>query len=934
MWFWAGWPALEVAMRRTLVWALAALLVLVPATSWAQTAQVGQVRGEVKDATGGALPGATVMLTSEERGFSRTEVTDSQGRYLFPVVPLGTYTLTVTLSSFEKKVIAGNRVEAEQTTVVPVTLALATLEVATTVTGETPIVDASNQTLQTRVRSDEFQKLPIGRSYQTLIGQAPGVVGTGNVNAHGALTSNNLFMFDGVNTTDPTTGTFGANMNFEAIQEVLIRTSSVSAEFGRATGAIVDVITKSGTNRFEGSYKFIATNDDWNAQNTTVSEVNGASLERVKFDKVNPVNSFTIGGPALRDRLWFFMAYEKSENTTPQRQTNAAPGFPNEDYQQTTESPFFNLRITSQVERNNNVWFKYAKAPTDGFVVDYWGASAEREALTLQNQGGDQVAGQWTSVIGSNLTASLTVAGAGSFIDVVPFEPGPLDGGAPYFDQNNNRYYNGSTFDGRVDRPRVQATGAVEYFTTLGANTHAIKVGFDWQGLESENFFRYPANRLFYVTNFNPITRSFDPDFYEEYDDAPSISKGNQVAFFVRDKFQLNRRTSVEAGLRFDRQTGESDIGATTVETFNIAPRISASYAITPDGKTLAVASYGRFHDSILQDFSDQFASVPQQGNYNTYVWNGSEYVFDSRVEAGGNNFRTNTDIGPRHMDEFTIGVERQLSNVLGVGVRYVDRNWSNFVDDVWGFDADGSVTRSVDNIDEADRTYRGIELSATKRFSNNWTAAGSYTYSRTRGNHFADVFTTWGDFPGATCRQTVDPGLGDGSGLFPCSDILANLDGRPSFDRPHLLKFNGAYTRNVGPVVLTGGFVGSATSKTTYSKTRTVSVLRPGTLTQVATRTYYYEPQGTDRVDGLLFIGDLSLEAAYRVYDRANVGFKFETFNLFNNEEKTNVNNQAWCNSTATAACQTAVTNHGKASARGSFAAPRTIRFTFLVRY
>src|SRR5262249_34130303 len=130
----------------------------------------------------------------------------------------------------------------------------------------------TNQTVQTRLRADEFQKLPVGRSYQELIGLAAGVVGTGNVNSHGALVSNNVFLFDGVNTTDPTTGTVGNSLNFEAIQEVVVRTSTVSAEFGRGTGAIVDVITKTGTNQIGGSAKYIFTNDQWNQQNTAVSE--------------------------------------------------------------------------------------------------------------------------------------------------------------------------------------------------------------------------------------------------------------------------------------------------------------------------------------------------------------------------------------------------------------------------------------------------------------------------------------------------------------------------------------------------------------------------------------------------------------------------------------------------------------------------------------
>jgi hypothetical protein len=783
--------------------------------------------------------------------------------------------------------------------------------------------------------------MPYPRAYHALIAQAPGVVGSGNANVHGALGSNNLFLFDGVNTTDPTMGTLATDFNYEAIQEVLVRTSTVGAEFGRATGAVVDVITRSGTNTFQGSFKYLMTNDQWNAQNTTASEVASAdgtyaSLARTRFDKVNPVYSYTLGGPVLRDRAWFFSGFETAKTTTAERQTNAAPGFANENYQQTTTSPFWSIRLTSQVQPHHNLWFKASESPTDGFVIDYWnGSAAERESLTAQNQSGRQVAAQYSGVLGERWTASVMVAHADSVINVVPFEIGTLDAGAPYVDLSDGRFYNGSTFDGRVNRPRTQMTAAAEYFTNVGTQAHAVKFGIDWQGIESENHFRFPANKLFYVTGFNPVTRTFTPNSYEEYDDAPSTSTGDQFAFYVRDRFQAGPRISIEAGLRLDWQTGNSDVGATTVDAFSVAPRLSGSYALTPDAKTIVIGSYGRFHDSILQDFSDQFASVPQQGNYNVYVWDGAEYVFDSRVEQGANTFKPNTDVSPRHMDEVTVGIERQLSNVLGVSMRYIGRNWSNFVDDVYSFNPDGTLSRVVANLDEADRTYRGLELAVVKRFSNQWTGSGSYTWSRTRGNHVGDAFTNLGDFLDADCLQSTDAGLGDASGVFPCREVQANLAGRPTFDRPHLVKFNGAYTRPVGPIDLTAGVVGSATSKTTYSKQRTVTVLRPGTMSSAGqTLTYFYEPRGSERVEGLLFLTDLSIEATYRAFSRSDVGFKFDVFNLFNNEEKINVNNSNWCNSTATSACATAVANFGTATARGSFNTPRTIRFTVLVRY
>ena len=916
-------------MKSILRSCLAVLLaVALPSAVLAQTAQVGQVRGTVSDQSGGVLPGVTVTLTSEERGFVRSQVTDSQGHYLFPVVPLGTYTLTFALSNFETKMQAGNLVEAEKTTNVSTTLALARLEVSATVQGEVPIVDATNQTQQTRLRAEEFQKMPYGRSYLTMLEQAPGVVGTGNANAHGALRSNNLFLFDGVNTTDPTTGTFAANSNFEAIQELVVRTSAVGVEFGRASGAVVEVITKSGTNQLAGSFKYLMSNDDWNAQNDTVSETDGTSLARTKFDKINSRFAATLGGPIVRNKLWAFGAYEYSEITAPADQTNAAPGFPNEEFQETTTAPIWTVRVDSQLRPGQNLWFRYAEDPIDGFINDYWGTSAEREALTLQNQGGENYAVQYSGLIGNNLTATAMVAAADSDITVTTFEEGSLDNGAPYVDLNDFRFYNGATFDGVVSRPRKQATAAVEYFTTMAGGSHAIKAGFDWQGLESESHFRFPTNRLFYVTDFNPITRTFNPLFFEEYDDAPSVSKGNQVALYVRDKLQTGR-LSVEPGVRLEWQTGESDIGASTVDTFVVAPRVSASVALTPDSRTLAVGSYGRFYDGILQGFSDEFANVPQQGNYNVFVWDGTQYVFTDRVEQGANSFMPNTDVSPRHLDEVTIGVERQLSNVLGVTARYIFREWGNFIDDVVSFNADGTLNRTVANIDGAERSYRGFEVTFEKRLSNRWSGSASYAYGQSRGNHFADVFTTLADFEDATCVST-DPGLAS----LPCRDVPANLDGKPTYDRPHQLKFNGAYTYPIGNVDLTAGFVGEASSKTTFSRTRTVTVLLPSGDPSGQTQTYFYEPRGSERVDGTFFELDFALEAAVRSFDRAQLGFKFETFNLFNDQDKININNTSWCNSTATAACQSAVTNFGTATNRGSFNGPRTFRFTFLVRY
>src|SRR5262249_54631055 len=146
---------------------------------------------------------------------------------------------------------------------------------------------------------------------------------------------------------------------------------------------------------------------------------------------------------------------------------------------------------------------------------------------------------------------------------------------------------------------------------------------------------------------------------------------------------------------------------------------------------------------------------------------------------------------------------------------------------------ADGvTIDRTVANVAGATRSYKGIELSLDRRFADHWSAAANYTYGQTRGNHFSDDFSPIGDFVNENCRQTVDAGLGDANGVMPCADVQANLNGKPTYDRPHQIKFNGAYTHPMGKFDLTAGMVGALTSKATYTESRTVNVLLPGTLT------------------------------------------------------------------------------------------------------
>ena len=254
----------------------------------------------------------------------------------------------------------------------------------------------------------------------------------------------------------------------------------------------------------------------------------------------------------------------------------------------------------------------------------------------------------------------------------------------------------------------------------------------------------------------------------------------------------------------------------------------------------------------------------------------------------------------------------------------------------------DGTIKREVVNYDAAERNYNGIQFTAEKRFSNNWNAQASYTYSRTRGNHFGRHFTSLGDYLDAQCRTTVDLTIGT-NGVIPCAEVQngANKFGSPTYDRPHNFKLAAAYVRPIGPINLTFGALTEMLSKFRYEKQRTVNVLLPGTTANSGnTATYFYNERGADPVDGTEWYLDTSVEGTWRIAGTAQAGLRAEIFNITNRQEQLRSNNVVWCGSEAGTGCPAAIANFGKATARASYrgglagTTPRQYRFSAIFRF
>src|SRR6266566_8219793 len=274
----------------------------------------GTVSGNVKDAQGGVIPGATVVLISETRGTKSTPaLTNETGNFVFPNVTPDTYTVEVTLDAFKTVKRAGITVSGgDRVGIPPLTLEPGAIAETVTVIAESPLVQTQSGERSIAITSTQIENLPITRgNFTNLTAFTPGVVQTGasaGGTRLGGAGQNNIMM-DGISAMD--TGNNGQmlNMNVDAIGEVKILTQGYQAEYGRSSGLQITAVTKGGTNKIWGSAYDIQTNSDWDA-NSWVNEKNGDP----KVKQSTKTLGYTLGGPVGRpggaNKLFFFYSHE------------------------------------------------------------------------------------------------------------------------------------------------------------------------------------------------------------------------------------------------------------------------------------------------------------------------------------------------------------------------------------------------------------------------------------------------------------------------------------------------------------------------------------------------------------------------------------------------------------------------------------------------
>ena len=324
----------------------------------AQSSTTGSIEGTVTDPSGGVVPNATVTISGSNLISPQTATTDDEGHFRVLNLPPGRYTVVVgAISGFGETTKENVEVNLSKTTSADVQVAIAGQSASVTITDTSGAsVDVSQNTTGTNVSSEQFSNFPTQRTVQSLYSIAPTVSRSGLRDASGrdrdpsvagSSGPENNYILDGVNTTDPAFGGSGANLPFEFVQEVEIKTGAYGAEYGKSTGGIFNVITKSGGNDFRGdAFGFFTTKG-------LVRETKNFPFLGAAPNGFSEIDAgFDIGGPIKKDKLWFFGAFN------PQRRENF---FLTQTFRQEAENkittPFYSGKLTWAINTNNTFTF-------------------------------------------------------------------------------------------------------------------------------------------------------------------------------------------------------------------------------------------------------------------------------------------------------------------------------------------------------------------------------------------------------------------------------------------------------------------------------------------------------------------------------------------------------------------------------------------------
>ncbi len=710
------------------------LLLLAPIALLAQT--TGTIEGTITDQSGAPLPGVTVELAGAGVGSAgKTTVTGSDGKYRFLSLRPGDYTVTGTLSGFgrvQKKA----TVTLDATTFANLSMQLST-SAEVTVTGEAPLIDTSSTTTGSSYTAKVIQTLPVTRNYADIVKANPGVSTDRGENQgralsltiYGATSVENQYIIDGVNTTNVIKGFQGKALNQEFIQEVEVKAGGYQAEYGRALGGVVNVITKSGGNEFHGD-GFVYY-DSYNTQATREITPQDSVAGMYISDYNRWDYGADLGGYFWKDRVWFFGAYDRvsypSQTVSRQVGSTSVPQDLKFPLDQTDN--LYSAKLTINATQSTTLVGSFFYDPT---VIEGAAGSDPRQSrvttitstnprtwLSRRDIGGQDFGARLNQLFGSvglmqlqyaqhEDRYQLKPAGVGSGIRYNDFT---CEGGTPDNPCAAPSTANTTTGGfGQIFGPTVNNFSKRDAYRgdfTFYLGNNEVKAGGDYQTGKTTAITFYTGFDETHQQNPQAsggqsvnIYNEYGQTYYQHnfFTDAVGSStpinnvitpKSNDLGFYAQDSWKVMPSLTINAGIRYDSEDVKDYTGNTAFKTTNEwQPRIGVIWDPKANGQMKAYAFYGRFYYSIPTDLNVRAYGAQTQAT--TYNFDPVSTVQDPTVighetpfyQGGAFTEPVQAGIKGIYQDEYSIGFDTLLDPTLSVGAKYTYRSLGRVIED------------------------------------------------------------------------------------------------------------------------------------------------------------------------------------------------------------------------------------------------------------
>lgn len=766
-------------MKRLATGLFGLLMCLFGSVASAQIAAVGTIRGYVKDAQGGVLPGVTITATSPTVPTPVTTVTDQEGFYrLVDLVPAA-YQIEAQLQGFAKYVRGPVEVRAGLNISLDIVLSLGGIEEVVEVIAETPLLETQRAASAVNISGELQREMPLSsrRQFADFLEVTPGVAaragdatGGGQIYmVRGGELENHVVQLDGADM-----GSFRQNradrlltLNTDAIGDVQVKTAAVDASVPLGSGAVINVSTKGGTDQYRGAASVVFTPKSWNGNN--------AGEGNVRFNEILQPD-LSLGGPILPGRFWIYGAYRHTHQSSgigrsPQQLALLAalkPGF--EPFNNRVTANNYYVKVTTQLSSRHQVmgFYEFDRHPEEGNREIYV------DNIFVTEAGGAGIGVRVQSTWGSSLTSRIMASYNNKTTN------GRFDAFKGYMNEGPSRSVHAGTFisSGRLTgtgeialmnnvasfgiSPASKATfqADVTYYKPRLLGSHELQTGVFLQSLNASDEVKYPnggfaVEELVLIDPANPAAglKPFHRRIFDQAQLKQDQTAATDVGVYVQDSWRPVARVTVNLGVRLDWiKATEKVFNIRLQNALHVGPRLGGTWMLTADGKNVVRASVGRVHEMPMpRNLGSVGAASANQTDYYDNNLDGTfETVF---VTPGTTTAQSDRFPDPKHhqpfIDEWTAGYGRQLPGAVSVNVGMAHREYKDlpalvetngiYEGKVFKGYANETFNQiySITNNRWNRLVYFGIELTASKR-AKYMQFLGGYT----RG--FQHVAGTW----------------------------------------------------------------------------------------------------------------------------------------------------------------------------------------------